>query len=86
MYAINKNSGAKIKGTLENLQGCANTLEEGFAMDSDGNITHKYEGHTDIYWDNSLTVEQDGVAIYIDEDGSEVPATEVVLVSEDPGS
>ena len=84
MYAINKQTGAKIKGTLENLQGCANTVEDGFRLDEDGKLVHEYEGYTVIFWDNSTTASVDGEPVYLDSDNDEISLSEIVLVADDP--
>ena len=84
MYAINKQTGAKVKGTLENLQGCANTVEDGFSMDDDGKLVVEYDGYTDIYWDNSTTASLDGEPVYIDTDNDELSLSEIALVEDDP--
>ena len=85
MYAINKLTGAQIQGTLERFHGCAATTEDSFRGDADGNIEFDYDGGTEVYWDDSVTVQKDGKTVYLDDHGTEVTQDDIVLVDELPG-
>ena len=84
MYAINKLTGAQIQGTLERLHACAETTEDSFRGDADGNIEFDYDGNTEAYWDDSVTVQKDGKTVYLDYHGTEVTQDDIVLVDELP--
>ena len=86
MYAINKLTGAQIQGTLERLHGRAATTEDSFRGDADGNIEFDYEGETEIYWDDGITVRRDDKIVYLDEHGAEVTQDDIVLVDKLPES
>lgn len=85
MYAINSKTGSQIKGTLERLHGCALLAGEGFELGEDGEIRFEHDGDTDVYWDDSKTVQQDGQDVFIDYNGDLVTADHVRLVEEPPG-
>ena len=82
MFAINKHTGAQILGTLERLSGRAETTEDSFRMDTDGNIASDYQGETEVYWDDAITVQRDGKIVYLDEHGTEVTQDDIVLVEQ----
>ena len=84
MYAINKHTGVQIQGTLERLHACAQASEDSFQRDSDGNITCDYEGGTEVYWDDSVTVQQEDQTVFIDEHGHEVTQDSIILVDKLP--
>ena len=86
MYAINKHTGAQIQGTLERLQGCARATEDSFQRGSDGSIAFDYDGSTEVYWDDSVTVQEEGQTVYVDENGHEVTPDSIALVDQLPGS
>ena len=86
LYAIYKNTGAQIRGTLERLHGRAEAAEDSFRRDADGSIEFDYDGETEIYWDDGITVQREGQTVYIDEHGTEVTQGDIVLVEHLPGS
>ena len=86
MYAINKLTGARIRGTLERLHGRAEATEDSFRRDADGNVEFDYDGETEIYWDDGITVRRDDKIVYLDEHGAEVTQDDIVLVDELSGS
>ena len=79
MEAVNKRTGAKIKGTLERLQGRAEITD--IQMGVDGKLTYNHQGGTVIFWDAGKTaVDNGGSPIFLDDDGEEVPESSVALV------
>ena len=89
MYAVNKRTGSRIRGTYERLHGVAEGAEDSFRRNSDGNIEFDYEGGTEVFWDDSTIVQRDGKIVYLDDQGTEVTQDDIVLVEqlpEDAGS
>ena len=79
MEAINKRTGAEIRGTLELLQGRAEI--EHFRRGPDGKLEYEHEGGTVIFYDASETKTDDnGSVVFLDDDGEEVLETDVILV------
>ena len=86
MYAINKHTGAQVRGTYERLHGLAEISEYSFRRDADGTIEFDHEGGTEIYWDDEITVRQDGKIVYLDVHGAEITQDDIVLVDKLPAS
>ena len=85
MFAIDRKSGKKIIGTLEALSGRAELMPYSFERTGDGTtFKSEHSGHTDIFYDDQVTVVRDGHAIYLTEDGTEVRGCNVELVKHDP--
>ena len=77
MHAINKRTGSPIVGTLERLTGKSPVSFDG-RKNEDGLPTWEHTGGTDIFWDDTQTqVTADGLVVFIDENGHEVPHNEV---------
>ena len=85
MFAIDRKSGKKIIGTLEALSGRAELMPYSFERTGDGTtFKSEHSGHTDIFYDDQVTVERDGQVIYLTEDRTEVRRRDVKLVKDDP--
>lgn len=71
-------NGIRIRGTLEQLTGVAqiNSIERL----PDGTLDFDYEGGTEVFYDEAVTVERDGKIVFVDEEGDEW--TEDQLVEE----
>ena len=79
MHARNRRSGAAITGTLETIQGRCKLIPDSFERSEDNRITHEHQGGTEMFWDSSKQVVTDGQPIYLDENGEEVPASDIEL-------
>ena len=86
MFAINRYTGAQIRGTYEQLHGCAQASEDSFQRDSGGGLTFEHDGWTEVYWDDSLTEYEDGKMLYVDANGHTVTADDIVLVDKMPAA
>ena len=84
MYAINKRTGARIRGTYERLHGVAEATEGSFRRAANGNIEFDYEGETEVFWDDSTIVERDGKFVYLDEHGHDITQDNIILVDSLP--
>jgi hypothetical protein len=69
-----------ITGTLDQVPAVA--VVEGAGLDADGRIEVEFAGGSNVDWDSQTTVCRGGERIFIDENGEEVPETEVVLRSD----
>lgn len=81
MKAINKHTKAEIRGTLEQIYGCAEVLS--FDRDKHGALIWEHGGATEMYWDTSETVTRDREALFVDENGDEVIESDIELVTEE---
>ena len=86
MYAINKLTGAQIRGTYERLHGVAEAAEGSFRRDADGNVEFDYDGETEVFWDDSTIVKRDGKIVYLDEHGHDITQDNIILVDKLPES
>ena len=84
MYAINKLTGARIRGTYERLHGVAEAAEGSFRRAANGNIELDYEGETEVFWDDSTIVERDGKFVYLDEHGHDITQDNIILMDSLP--
>ena len=84
MYAINKLTGARIRGTYERLHGVAEAAEGSFRRAANGNIEFDYEGETEVFWDDSTIVERDGKFVYLDEHGHDITQDNIILMDSLP--
>lgn len=66
-----------IVGTFERVPGCALLINDGITRNSDGTFEFDYEGETNIYWDEQVTV------LRRPEDASKAAAPQRVFVDED---
>jgi hypothetical protein len=66
-----------ITGTLDQVPAVA--VARGAGLDADGRIEVEFDGGSDVDWDGQTTVSRGGERIFIDENGEEVPETEIVL-------
>ena len=69
--------GALIVGTLELVTGSAGII--GATRQPDGSLDLEYEGGTEMFGDDSKTVERKGQRVFLDEDGSEWLESELLL-------
>jgi hypothetical protein len=67
-----------ITGTLDQIPAVA--VVEGASLDADGRIEVEFAGGSHVDWDGQTTVDRGGERIFIDENGEEVPETQVVLL------
>ncbi len=75
-------AGVAIQGTLESLSGVAGITSA--VRKEDGSLDVDHEGGTKICWDDQRTRKSPaGEDIFVTEDGDEVPANQVKLVSGD---
>ncbi len=81
MYAIDKKTGKRIVGTLEIVTGRAEIGS--WSRGQNGELEFEYAGGTEIFWDEQKTVERDGQAVYLTEEGDEVLERDIELVEED---
>ncbi|MCY4120502.1 MAG: hypothetical protein OXG72_06225 [Acidobacteria bacterium] len=79
MHARNRRTGAAITGTLETILGQCKLTPDGFKRSGDSRITHEHEGGTEMFWDSSKQVVENGQAIYLDENDEHVPASDIEL-------
>ena len=86
MYAINKRTGAQIRGTYERLHGVAEAVEDGWQRNADGSIEVDHEGDTEIFWDDSITEEEEGKLLYLDGNGETITTDDIALVEQLPAS
>ena len=84
MYAINKLTGARIRGTYERLHGVAEAAEGSFRRAANGNIEFDYAGETEVFWDDSTIVERGGKFVYLDEHGHDITQDNIILVDSLP--
>ena len=81
MDAINKRTGSPIVGTFERLTGKSPVSFDG-RKDEDGRPAWEHLGGTDIFWDDARTeTTDDGQAVFLDENGHEVPHDQVEVVT-----
>ena len=81
MDAINKRTGSRIVGTFERLTGKSPVSFDG-RKDEDGRPAWEHLGGTDVFWDDARTeTTDDGQAVFLDENGHEVPHDEVEVVT-----
>jgi len=80
-------AGVAILGTLESLSGRANIEEDSFHTLPDGTIDFEWEGSTEVFWDEQRTVTagESKERIFLDEDGNQVPESQIVLTETVPG-
>ena len=71
-------TGLAIVGTVEVMEGCAQTI--GIEQQPDGTYTPVYEGYTEVYWDSQRSKLRHGQLLYIDEDGVEWTADQLVFI------
>ena len=86
MYAINKRTGAKIRGTYERLHGVAESVEDGWQRNDDGSLEVDHEGSTEVFWDDSITEEEEGKLLYLDDNGETVTPDGIALVDSPPAA
>lgn len=81
MYLLAPN-GSRIVGTYEVINGCAEIIEDSYYKDEHGVIDFEWSGHTEVYWDDQKTVEENGQRIFIDECGDAWLEGELELVDD----
>lgn len=82
MYAVNKHTGARVRGTYERLHAVAEATADSYRRDADGNIEFDHAGETEVFWDDSETVRQDDKIVFLDEHGTEVTQDDIDLVEQ----
>lgn len=75
--------GSRIKGTKELVPGCAMIDPETLRHDDAGTLTFTYVGGTELYWDDAHTVTRQMQTVFIDDDGQEWLASELVEIPEE---
>lgn len=70
-------NGTAIVGTLEVLNGCADLAC--FVELADGSMEPCYTDYTHVYWDGQRTVQRDGETVYVDDNGNEWLASQVIF-------
>lgn len=84
MYAVNRKTGARIKGTYEQVTGCALTIDDSYERDEKGEVIYDHDGETEVYWDGQITLRRpDGKTIFLDADGDEVHEDDILLFESD---
>lgn len=73
-------NGLPILGTLENVGARADIKH--FSRDPDGSLSWEYSGDTKVWWEEMYTVERDGEAVFVDEEGTEWKKGELELRDE----
>ena len=71
------NPNIAISGTLDQVPAVA--VVDGASLDADGRIDVDFAGGSNVDWDGQATVTRAGERIFIDENGEEVPETDIVL-------
>jgi hypothetical protein len=72
--------GVAIQGTLETVSGIAGIISA--VRKEDGSLDFDYEGGTKLCWDEQRILKTPaGEDLFVTEDGDEVPASQVKLVS-----
>lgn len=71
--------GHPITGTLEKLSGRANVDEGSFTRGPDGALGFEHVGNTEVFYDESITVQRRGQNVFLCEDGEEFPEKKLVL-------
>lgn len=74
--------GKRILGTLERLDGRAEVSENSWKREG-GRLTFDFQGYTEIFWDGQRTAKRKGKTLFLDEDGNEWTAAEIVLKEEE---
>ena len=85
MNARSTKTGKRIQKTLDSLLGTSSIDPDSFELGDDGQLQLEYEDDgTDVHWDSGEPYTEHGIPMYIDEDGNNVPQTEIELF--DPAS
>lgn len=82
MYAYAPN-GSPILGTLEQLSGRAEISCDSFKKTGDGKVDFEWEGGTEIFYDDQVTVTLEKERVFLAEDGTEWRESELVLEEEE---
>ena len=83
MKAINKRTGSPIVGTFERLTGQHPVRFDG-RRDEEGRPAWEHVDSTSVFWDDARTeTTGDEQIVFLDENGHEVPHTEVELIDGD---
>lgn len=81
MKAIDRRTGKRIVGSADTILCCAWIELDSFEKDADGTLQCEFTGETKIYYDTQeQTTGPDRVRLFQDEDGNDVPETEIDLV------
>jgi hypothetical protein len=80
-YELLAPDGSEIRGTYERTEGRANTF--GARVNTDGSLIPAYTGDTDLFWDNQVTVYQEGQRVWLDEHGRTWLESQLFLVPDD---
>ena len=80
MNARNRRTGARITRALERIQGTCGVVPDRFERTANGVLTHVYNDEgTAIDWDTAEQANDNGSAVYIDENGDRVTGDEIEL-------
>ena len=84
MHAVNKRTGARIRGTYEVIHGVAEVTEDSYHRDADGNIAFDHKGETEVFWDDSVTVRVNEKVVFLDEHGHDITQDDIILMDSLP--
>ena len=79
MRARVRSTGRHIIGTLETCRGVAETKPNSFTRDGAGEINFEYSGATRTWPEEQRTIERDGSAVFLDDQGNELTSKDVEL-------
>ena len=82
MYARNRRTGSEITGTHERLEARADTIRDKFKRSTEGGIKGEHDGYTHVFWNSQETLTKQGETVYLDDEGEEVPESEIELVND----
>ena len=59
-------------------------MEDGWQRNADGSLEVDHEGSTEIFWDDSITEEEEGKLLYLDGNGETVTQADIDLLDQPP--
>ena len=83
MNARNKNTGSRITGIYQTVYAQAGIDPGTFSRRADGTLTHEPGGGSEAYWETADTVMANDEAVYMDERGEQVVASDIELYDDD---
>ena len=79
MRARVRSTGRHIIGTLDTCRGVAETKPDSFTRDASGGIDFEHAGDTRTWPEEQRTIERDGSAVFLDDEGNEFTSKDVEL-------
>ena len=79
MDARNKKTGNRITGIYQRVYAQAGIEPGTFTRGADGTLTHEAGGGSEAYWETADTVMMESEAVYLDERGEQVLASDIEL-------